>query len=103
MATTEPRNERANSSTSTPSKIDRKNCAPMPARMTFGDQAKTELFDRKTCDTPAATAVRRIDPRFPGSWMLSTSSQSETLCGTGHGPGGLMSDGTPAELTRCEL
>src|SRR6266852_2988565 len=33
MATTEPRNELPNSSTSTPSKIEMKKCAPMAARM----------------------------------------------------------------------
>src|SRR5712691_13027717 len=85
MATTEPRNECANSSTSTPSKTDRKKCTPMPARITLGDHANTELFDRKTCDTPAATAVRRIDPRFPGSWIFSSNTQLEIFCGVGLG------------------
>src|SRR5712664_1606621 len=102
MATTEPRNERPNSSTSTPSKIDRKKCAPIPARITLGDHANTELFDRKTCDTPAATAVRRIDPRFPGSWIFSSNRQLEILCGAGLGRGVWMTATIPAELTSCD-
>jgi len=69
----------------TPSKMERKKCAPIPARMTLGDQANTDSRERKTWGVPAATAVRRIDPRFPGSWMFSSSRQSETLCGTGPG------------------
>ncbi len=103
MATTEPRNERPNSSTSTPSKIDRKKCAPMPARITFGDHANTELFERKTCGTPAATAVRRIDPRFPGSWIFSSRRQFETLFGSGTGRGVLTTAATPAALTSWEI
>src|SRR6266853_3203487 len=99
MATTAPPNERPNSSPSTPSKIDRKKCAPMPARITFGDHANTELFDRKTCGTPAATAVRRIDPRFPGSWIFSSNKQLEMLRGVGLGRGVRMTAATPAELT----
>src|SRR2546428_13681994 len=99
MATTEPRNKCANSSTSTPAKIDRKKCAPMPARITFGDHANTELFERKTCGTPAATAVRRIDPKFPGSWISSSNRQLAMLCGAGLGGGARGTAATPAALT----
>jgi len=58
----------ATSARSTPSKIARKKCAPIPARTTFGDQAKTDSRERKTWRVPAATAVLRSSPgcRGPG-------------------------------------
>ncbi len=74
----------------------------MPARITFGDHANTELFDRKTCGTPAATAVRSIDPRFPGSWIFSSNRQLEILRGIGLGRGVRMTAAIPAELTSCD-
>src|SRR5258707_230728 len=61
MAMTEPRNDCANSPTSTPSNIDRKKCAPIPARITFGDHANTESFERKMCVMTDAAAVRSIE------------------------------------------
>src|SRR5262249_39744451 len=83
--------------------MDRKKCAPIPARTTFGAQANTELRDRKTWRLPAATAVRRIDPRFPGSWMFSSSRQPEAGSGTGPARGVRMTAATPAALTSCEI
>jgi len=81
---------------STPSKIERKKCAPIPARMDLRRPGEDRgLPTGQTCGTPAATAVRKIDPRFPGSWMFSRSRQSETLCGTGPGSGVLMTRGHP--------
>src|SRR5690242_5408042 len=100
---TRPANERETCARSTFSKIDRKKCAPMPARITFGDQANTDSRDRKTWRVPAATAVLRIDPRFPGSWMFSSSTQPERGFGTGPASGVRMTAATPSGLASCEI
>src|SRR5215467_11643195 len=70
--------------------------------MTLGAQANTEVRERNTWREPAATAVRRIDPRFPGSWMFSSSRQPEAGLGTGPAWGVRMTAATPAALTSCE-
>src|SRR5215831_14066313 len=70
--------------------------------MTFGAQAKTEVRERKTWREPAATAVRSIDPRFPGSWMFSSSRHPDTGFGTGPGWGVGITAAIPAALASCE-
>src|SRR6266702_3970211 len=98
-----PLKARPNSTGSTSSKIERKKCAPMPARITLGDQANTDPRERKTFDTPAATAVLSIDPRFPGSWMFSSSRQLDGVHGIGPGCGVRTTAATPAALTSWEI
>ena len=48
-------------------------CAPCPARSTLGDHANAQCFDSSTCSTPAAAAVRSIEPTLPGSCTSSSS------------------------------
>ncbi len=50
-------------------------CAPCPARSTFGDHANAQCFDISTWRTPAAAAVRSIEPTLPGSCTSSISRQ----------------------------
>ena len=43
------------------------NCAPMPPRKHFGDQGSAQDSDSRTWVTLVPAAVRRIEPRLPGS------------------------------------
>ena len=49
-------------------------CAPIPARKTLGDQAATVVGEQNIFLTPAAAALRNIDPTFPGSCNWSNSN-----------------------------
>ena len=51
-----------------------RNTAPMAARRVLADQASAHPSD-STTGTSRASAVRRIVPRFPGSWMPSRIRQ----------------------------
>src|SRR6266852_2881974 len=82
MATTEPRNECANSSTSTPSKSDRKKCAAMPARMTLRGHVFEKAADFRHCER----ALARTDHFSPAAALLIRPHQMLALQKRGAGP-----------------
>src|SRR5690606_36202305 len=61
---------------STPSKISSTKCAPIPARNTLGDHACTVPALQNTCFTPAAAALRKMEPRLPGSCTRSSNTDA---------------------------
>ncbi len=67
----------------------------MPARSTRGDHAPAHPSASNTCRTPAAAAVRRIVPRFPGSWTPSSTTRLSTIVPSGLTAGRSMIASTP--------
>ncbi|MFZ1712596.1 MAG: hypothetical protein WAT53_05980 [Nitrosomonas sp.] len=49
----------------------------MPARKVLGDQQSAQSVDKNTSLTLAAAADRNIEPRFPGSWIVSSMTPNE--------------------------